>query len=99
MQHRPQESSPFGPICLILIQTLYIPFALQDRNPVWFNRVADGNPILRAQPHARRNRRNQRLLFARLAELGHQQEDSCKMPLAGVEELIEEVSLDAHTAG
>jgi len=46
-----------------------------------------------------RNRRNQRLLFARLAELGHQQEDSRKTPLAGVEELIDEIDLDAHTAG
>jgi hypothetical protein len=46
-----------------------------------------------------RNRRNQRLLFARLAELGHQQEDSRKTPLAGVEELIDKIGLDAHTAG
>jgi hypothetical protein len=44
-----------------------------------------------------RNRRNQRLLFARLAELGHQQEDSRQTPVAGVEELIDEIGLDAHT--
>ena len=46
-----------------------------------------------------RYRRNQRLLFARLAKLRHQQEDSGETLLAGVEELIDEVGLNAHAAG
>ena len=45
-----------------------------------------------------RNRRNQRLLLARLAELGHQQEDSRKTPLTGVEELINQIGLVSHAA-
>ena len=46
-----------------------------------------------------RNWRNQRLLFARLAELGHQQKKP-RQPLFGsIEELIDEIGLDAHTAG
>jgi hypothetical protein len=46
-----------------------------------------------------RDLRNQRFRIPHLAEFRHQQEDSRQTLLAEVKELIDKISLGAHTAG
>ena len=46
-----------------------------------------------------RDLRNQRFRFSRLAKFRHQQENSRQTLFAGVEKLIDKISLGSHTAG
>src|ERR1700679_575671 len=63
----------------------------------------EAHPRARRSDHLRecllRYLRNQRLLLPRGAELRHQEQNSRQSLFAGVEELIHQIGLGAHTAG